>query len=91
MAPEPTKKWAPILAIAAALAIWGIVLAIGAYKAPVGQSAGNDGGKLLVVAVTIGSFLLLWGAILGISASNIRRRAEQKSTTSDDPQDPPSE
>jgi uncharacterized membrane protein HdeD (DUF308 family) len=74
MSTDQNKKWVPVIAIAAALAVWGIVLAVGAYRAPTGESDGHDGRKLLVVAATVGSFLLLWGVILAISATKIRRR-----------------
>ncbi|NOY43362.1 MAG: hypothetical protein GXP26_16200 [Planctomycetes bacterium] len=78
MTTEPNNKWVPVLVIAAALAIWGVILAVGAYLAPGGTSGGHDGRKLLVVAATIGGFLLLWGSILMISASKQRRLVQEK-------------
>jgi len=84
MATDQNKKWAPVLAIVGALATWGILLAIGAYRAPVGEAGGHDAGKLLVVAVTIGGFLLLWAIILAISAAKLRRRKQQNLADSAD-------
>lgn len=83
MTTDQNKKWGPVIAIAAALAIWGIVLALGAYLAPVGEANGHDGRKLLVVAATVGSFLLLWAAILAISAAKLRRRKIHQESLSD--------
>lgn len=78
MTTELNNRWVPVLAIASALAIWGVILAVGAYLAPGGASGGHDGRKLLVVAATTGGFLLLWGSILVISASKRRRLAQEK-------------
>ncbi len=72
------NRWVPVLVIASALAIWGGILAVGAYLAPGGAPAGHDGRKLLVVAATTGGFLLLWGGILAISASKQRHPRQEK-------------
>ncbi len=78
MSTDENKKWLPVLVIAATMVLWGVVLATGAYFAPTGESGGQDGRKLLVVAATTGGFLLVWAGVLAISAAKRRRRQLQK-------------
>ncbi len=75
MVNDQNKNWLPILLIAGAMAVWGGLLALGAYLAPVGVEAGHDRRKLWVVAATIGGFLLLWGLALAVRAARLRRRS----------------
>jgi type VI protein secretion system component VasK len=78
MSGEENKKWLPVLAIAGALAAWGVLLAMGAYLAPGDPDSGRDFRKLWVVAGMTGGFLLLWGGVLWVRARKVRRqRAEQ--------------
>lgn len=65
------NRWWPLLAIIAALLIWGGLLALGAYWAPAGEQAGHDRRKLWVVAATTGGFLAMWGVALWLAT---RRR-----------------
>jgi len=81
-APPPNPKnstWLPLAVIAGGLAVWGVLLALGAFLAPAGEEAGRDFRKLWVVAATTGGFLLLWGAALVIRGIRLRRRRELKS------------
>lgn len=68
---DRNSRWWPLLAIAMALLIWGVLLALGAYWSPAGEHAGHDRRKLWVVAATTGGFLALWGAALWLG---VRRR-----------------
>lgn len=60
----PNRRWLPLLLIAGALALWGLLLAWGAYQAPAGENPGHDRRKLWVVAATTGGFLMLWALAL---------------------------
>jgi len=73
---EPqNQKWLPVALIAGGLAVWGVLLGVGAYLAPAGQ-AGRDLRKLWVVAGATAVFLLLWGVVLAIQVRKFRRRRE---------------
>ncbi len=75
MPPEKNQQWLPVLLIAGALAVWGVLLAVGAWLAPGSDEASRgDFRKLWVVAATVGGFLLLWGGALAVRARNVRRR-----------------
>ncbi len=64
MKENPNRRWLPLLLIAGALALWGFLLAWGAYQAPAGENPGHDRRKLWVVAATTGGFLVLWALAL---------------------------
>lgn len=72
------QKWLPVLLIAGALAIWGGLLALGAYWAPSGQEAGADPRKLMVVAVTTGGFLLFWALALAVRSAKVRKQSRRQ-------------
>jgi hypothetical protein len=71
------NRWWPLLAIIAALILWALFLALGAYWAPAGEQAGHDRRKLWVVAATTGGFLTLWGVALWFGTRR-QRRIRQK-------------
>lgn len=85
---DQNQKWLPIGLIAGALAIWGGLLALGAYWAPAGQEAGRDHRKLLVVAITTGGFLLFWGSMLLIRSAKLRRRSKRENRSEQPPSVP---
>lgn len=74
MKTETNQTWLPVLIIAGALLGWMGILAAGAYWAPVGEREGGDFRKLWVVAATTGGFLLLWGIVLVVYRSKVRRK-----------------
>lgn len=74
MKTETNQTWLPVLIIAGALLGWMGILAAGAYWAPVGEREGGDFRKLWVVAATTGGFLLLWGFVLVVYRSKVRRK-----------------
>jgi hypothetical protein len=78
------NRWGPLLAIVAALVIWGGLLALGAYWAPSGEQAGHDRRKLWVVAATTFGFLAMWG--LAIWLGGRRKRKVHKDLDSTDKQ-----
>lgn len=53
--PNTMMKW-----LIAALAAWGLLLGIGAYLGLDAQTPSRDYRRMLIVAATIGGFLLLW-------------------------------
>ena len=72
------QTWLPVVLIAGALAIWGGLLALGAFWAPIDEAASSDHRKLLVVAATTGLFLLLWGLVLRIHAAKVKRKTQHQ-------------
>jgi hypothetical protein len=67
------SRWWPLLAIVAALVIWGGLLALGAYWAPSGEQAGQDRRKLWVVAATTLGFLAMWGLAIWLGGRRKRK------------------
>ena len=76
---ESKQSWLPVALIAGALAAWGLLLAVGAYRTPADETAGSDYRKLGVVAAATGLFLLLWGLVLWIRTAKVRRRQRKDS------------
>ena len=74
---ESKHAWLPVVLIAAALAAWGGLLALGAFWAPADETVGSDHRKLLVVAATTGMFLLLWGLVLWIHSLKVRQKGQK--------------
>ena len=74
------SRW-PLVAIIAALVLWGLLLALGAYWAPSGEQAGHDRRKLLVVAATTGGFLAMWGLALWLGYRRQWRMRENREET----------
>jgi len=95
MPTEKNQTWLPVVLIAGALAGWGLILAVGAYSAQIGETGGGDHRKLWVVAATTGGFLLLWGLVLLIHQvklrrqAKLRRRRRSQPTDSNDQRPPP--
>jgi len=58
---KPTRRWG-VGVIAAALAVWGALLAFGAYRG--GASGDPDPRRGLIVAAAVLAFLALWGIVL---------------------------
>ena len=83
MTSNQNKTWLPILLIAGALVAWGAVLGVGAYLEPIGKEAGADWRKSLVLAVTTGGFLLLWGLALAVRAAKLRRQRRSEGESQD--------
>ena len=62
---EPTNRRALLWLIVGAVAAWGVLLALGAYLGLDPQTPDRDYRRLLVVAATVGGFLVMWlGALL---------------------------
>ena len=78
-----------VLWIVAALAAWGIILALGAYFAPGGVDEGRDFRKLWVVAAMVALFLSLWGSVLWIRARKVRLRQQLEESAANDVSDQP--
>ncbi|TWU29968.1 hypothetical protein [Bythopirellula polymerisocia] len=74
MAEKPNYRWLPLILIAGALAVWGLLLAWGAYQAPAGGNPGHDRRKLWVVAATTGGFLGLWALALWMGRGRMRKK-----------------
>ena len=70
---EKKNSWLPVWLIAGALAGWAIFLGIGAYLTPADESEGSDPRKLMIVAITTGIFLLLWGIVIWRSSSRNKK------------------
>ncbi len=58
---DRSRRWT-VAAIAAALALWGVLLAVGAYLG--GETGQPNLRRGLVVAAAVLSFLALWGVVL---------------------------
>lgn len=57
--PNTLMKW-----LIVGLALWGLLLGVGAYLGLDAQTPSRDYRRLLVVAATIGGFLVLWLAAI---------------------------
>jgi hypothetical protein len=66
---EPTNRRLLLCAIVAALAVWGGLLALGAYLGLDPQTPDRDFRRLWIVAAMTGGFLALW-----LGALYFRRR-----------------
>ncbi|PQO46375.1 hypothetical protein [Blastopirellula marina] len=62
--------------IIAALAVWGIYLAIGSYLSLGGGTRPMDIRRALVVLACMGGFLLFWGALLW-NRARIQKRDDE--------------
>ncbi|MCH2114631.1 MAG: hypothetical protein MK171_06955 [Pirellulales bacterium] len=74
---EFKQKWLPVVVVAGALAAWAILLSLGAFLAPADEAQAKDPRKLLMVAATMGLFLLLWALVLWIRVAKVRRRGRR--------------
>lgn len=74
MSENSNRRWLPLILIAGALAVWGVLLAWGAYLAPAGENPGHDRRKLWVVAATTGGFLCLWALALWMGRRRLRKK-----------------
>ena len=63
--------------IIAALAVWGIYLAIGSYLSLGGGTRPFDIRRALIVFGCMGAFLLFWGALLW-NRSRIQKRGDEE-------------
>lgn len=70
---EQKNAWKILAGIAATLAAWGLLLALGAYWSPAGEHAGADRRKLLAIAAVTGLFLLAWGAAIWLGGRRMQR------------------
>jgi membrane protein DedA with SNARE-associated domain len=62
------KYWYPIIALAAALVIWAVVFALGAYLEPSADKPRHDLRKPLIILAAMGLFLSFWGLALWLRA-----------------------
>jgi membrane protein DedA with SNARE-associated domain len=62
------KKWLPLAILAAALVVWAIMFAIGAYLEPGADRPHHDARKAFIILVTMGAFLAFWGIALWVRA-----------------------
>ena len=74
MSPPEPSRWIPLVAIAAALAIWGALLAIGAWLRLSSADGATDPRKFWIVVAASGAFLGVWGIAL-----LLRRRRQRRS------------
>jgi membrane protein DedA with SNARE-associated domain len=74
MSDLPRKNWLPFAALAAALVVWAVLFAVGAYLELGADRPAHDWRKPLVVLACMAVFLALWGLALWRSA---RRRREK--------------
>ena len=73
--PQPAK-WVPLAAIAAALTVWGLLLAIGAALRLSSDDGATDPRKFWIVIGASGAFLAVWGVALVARRRRLSRRAE---------------
>jgi hypothetical protein len=66
MPSESRRKWLPLVILAAALAVWAAMFALGAYLQPGADNPQRDIRKPLIILGTMAVFLSLWGAALWI-------------------------
>lgn len=64
MATQPKQAAYLLGGIIAALAVWGIYLAIGSYLSLGGGTRPLDIRRALIVLACMGGFLLFWGVLL---------------------------
>jgi len=81
------KIWQPLLLIAGGIAVWGVLLGLGAYFAPAAGTPSHDLRRLWIVIATSATFLLFWLAVLVLRQLGSARRRERRppgsSTASD--------
>jgi membrane protein DedA with SNARE-associated domain len=61
---ETRKKWLPFAILAAALAAWAGMFALGAYLQPGADQPVHDLRKPLIILGTMAAFLAFWGVAL---------------------------
>jgi len=57
---EPTNRRLLMRLVVGGLVAWGLLLALGAYLGLDPQTPDRDYRRLLVVAATVGGFLVMW-------------------------------
>ena len=69
----PRGQWRLVGALALAVAIWGGLLALGAYLEPGADQPQRDPRKFWLVLGCVAGFLALWGGALWVRSRTKRR------------------
>ena len=74
------NKWLPVFVIATAVAIWGLLLAVGAYLDLGDEQPERDARKFWIVLASVGAYLAFWGIALLVRARRQSRQPPEASS-----------
>ncbi len=78
------RIWLPILIIVGGIAVWGILLALGAYLGLTDEAPNFDARRAGIMLAATGGFLLFWLAALALRSRRLKHEKQQKNQDSGD-------
>ena len=79
------RVWLPVIIIGAGIAVWGILLALGAYLGISDEAPSYDARRAGIMLTATTGFLGFWLAALALRRRRLRLEKQQKNRESDEP------